>query len=64
MENIITTIILGFIISFSVSAKKINGDVSPIFDISPNGKSLILAIHCNWELEKENYEDIKSGIEL
>lgn len=24
----------------------------------------LLAIHCNWELEKENYQDIKSGIEL
>lgn len=24
----------------------------------------LLAIHCNWELEKENYKDIKSGIEL
>ncbi|MBT1695978.1 hypothetical protein KK083_03760 [Fulvivirgaceae bacterium PWU4] len=24
----------------------------------------LLAIHCNWELEKENYQDIKSGIAL
>lgn len=24
----------------------------------------LLAIHCNWELEKENYQDIKSGMEL
>lgn len=24
----------------------------------------LLAIHCNWELEKENYKDIKSGLEL
>lgn len=24
----------------------------------------LMAIHCNWELEKENYQDIKSGIEI
>lgn len=24
----------------------------------------LLAIHCNWEFEKENYQDIKSGLDL
>lgn len=44
MKNTIVLIFLGMIISLSVSAKKINGDVSPIFDISPDEKSLVLSI--------------------
>ena len=44
MRNLITTVVLGLIMNFSVSAKKIDGDVSPIFDISPDEKSLILSI--------------------
>lgn len=44
MKNLITTVTLGLIMSFSVSAKKIDGDVSPIFDISPDEKNMILSI--------------------
>lgn len=44
MKSLIVLSILLFVSNMITSAKKIDGDISPVFDISPDGKSLVLSI--------------------